>query len=184
MTTPAEPAIKAYHDRLSAWNKLARLLWRCVWLVAFRPTPTALFGWRCFLLRLFGGHIARGARPYPACRIWAPWNLTMEPYSCLANHVRCYCVAAVHLGKRVTVSQHAHLCAASHDITDPHMVMVAEPIHIGDGAWVCADAFVGPGVTIGEGGVAAARAVVVHDVPAWTVVAGNPASTIKTREIT
>ena len=55
------------------------------------------------------------------------------------------------------------------------------PLTIGDSAWVCADVFVAPGVTIGTGAVAAARAVVVKNVAPWTVVGGNPAKFIKNR---
>jgi len=49
--------------------------------------------------------------------------------------------------------------------------------------WICTDAFIGPGVTVGEGSIAGARAVVVKDVPAWTITAGNPAKFIKKRNI-
>jgi len=63
------------------------------------------------------------------------------------------------------------------------MPLVTAPIVINDGAWVCADAFIGPGVTIGEGAVVGARAVVMKDVDPWTVVAGNPAQFIKKREL-
>ena len=55
------------------------------------------------------------------------------------------------------------------------------PITIGDRAWVAADAFVGMGVTIGEGAVVGARAAVFKDVEPWTVVGGNPAKFIKKR---
>ena len=183
MNATTQPRLLDYRDRLSVGNKVARVIWNCVWAVAFRPTPVCCFGWRRWLLRRFGARIAPRARPYPGCRIWAPWNLNMAPYSCLADHVRCYCVAPVTLGERATVSQHGHLCAAGHDITDPHMTLTAAPIVIGAGAWVCADAFVGAGVTLGEGAVAGARAVVVDDVPPWTVVAGNPARPVKQREL-
>jgi putative colanic acid biosynthesis acetyltransferase WcaF len=61
--------------------------------------------------------------------------------------------------------------------------LLKPPIVIRDAAWICADAFIGPDVTIGEGAVVGARAVVVKDVEPWTVVAGNPARTIKRREI-
>jgi putative colanic acid biosynthesis acetyltransferase WcaF len=54
---------------------------------------------------------------------------------------------------------------------------------IGSEAWICADAFVGPGVTIGEGAIVAARAVTVKDVRPWSIVIGNPAREIKRREI-
>jgi len=47
---------------------------------------------------------------------------------------------------------------------------------------VCADAFVGPGVQIGEGAIIGARAVAVRRRP-WSIVIGNPAREIKKREI-
>jgi acetyltransferase-like isoleucine patch superfamily enzyme len=49
--------------------------------------------------------------------------------------------------------------------------------------WIAAQAFVGPNVTIGDNAIVAARAVVVKDVPAGTVVGGNPAKVIKPREM-
>ena len=54
---------------------------------------------------------------------------------------------------------------------------------IADRAWVAAEAFIGPGVTVGEGAVVGARAAVFKDVEAWTVVGGNPARFIKKRVI-
>ena len=55
------------------------------------------------------------------------------------------------------------------------------PIVIEEQAWVCAEAFVIQGVTVGQGAVCAARAVVIKDVEPWTVVGGNPAKFIKER---
>jgi acetyltransferase-like isoleucine patch superfamily enzyme len=53
------------------------------------------------------------------------------------------------------------------------------PVTIKDGAWINFGAIVLKGVTIGEGAVVAAGAVVTKDVPANTVVAGNPARVVK-----
>jgi len=47
---------------------------------------------------------------------------------------------------------------------------------IEDWAWLATNAVVLAGVTVGEGAVVAAGAIVTHDVPAYSVVAGNPAS--------
>ena len=54
---------------------------------------------------------------------------------------------------------------------------------IGDGVWIGARAIILPGVTIGEGAVVAAGAVVTKDVDPWAVVGGNPAKFIKKREL-
>src|SRR6185503_10390853 len=57
---------------------------------------------------------------------------------------------------------------------------VGRPIQIGDGVWIGFDACVLPGVRIGEGSVVGARSVVTDDVPAFSVVAGNPARLLRT----
>jgi putative colanic acid biosynthesis acetyltransferase WcaF len=105
----------------------------------------------------------------------------MGEYSCLADYVDCYCVAPIRLGAHATVSQYAHLCAATHDYENPEFPPVAQPIVVADYAWVATGAFVGPGVTVGEGSVVGARAVVTRDVSPGLVVAGNPARAIKRR---
>ncbi len=172
---------RVYINRLSAANRIGRQLWGVVWLLLYRPSPVFLHGWRRLLLRVFGARIEQGAHPYPRCRIWAPWNLTMGRHSGIANDVDVYAVAPISVGAYATVSQYAHLCAATHDYEDPSFRLLPAPIVIGARAWVAAGAFLCPGVTIGEGAVVGARSVVTRDVTAWTVVAGNPARVIKRR---
>lgn len=99
--------------------------------------------------------------------------------SCLGDHVDCYAVDQVILEPYATVSQYSFLCTAGHDYTVHTMPVISAPIRIGRRAWVAADVFVGPGVTIGEGAVVGARASVFRDVDPWTVVGGNPARVIK-----
>lgn len=168
---------------LSTANKLARGVWNLVWVVLFRPTPRPLHAWRCLLLRLFGAKLGKAVHPYPSARIWAPWNLEMGDHSCLSENVDCYCVERVTIGAHATVSQYSFLCAASHDYSSLDMPMVAAPITIGERAWVTADVFVGPGVTIGNGAVVLARSSVFKDVAPWTVVGGSPAKFLKPRMI-
>lgn len=164
-------------------NRLARLLWNATWMLLFRPTPPPLHGWRCWLLRRFGARVAPGCHVYGDVLIWAPWNLVMEPLSCLGPRVICYSMAAVQLGERAVVSQGVHLCTGSHDYTSENFQLYAQPITIGSDAWICAEAFLGPGVEIGEGAVIGARAVVTRSQPAWMVCAGNPARVIKPRVV-
>jgi putative colanic acid biosynthesis acetyltransferase WcaF len=105
----------------------------------------------------------------------------MEARSGLGDYADCYNVDQVLIEEGAIVSQYAFLCTASHDIADPDWRLLTAPIRLGRSSWVCAGAYVHMGITLGEGAVAAARAVVVKDVAPWTVVGGNPAKPIKSR---
>lgn len=176
--------LSKYHNSLSRRHQIIRLLWGIVWGLLARPLPRSLgLGWKRSLLRLFGAKIHPTAVVYSSAKIYFPRNLIMDAYSCLASDVDCYNVDVIHIGANTTVSQGTFLCTASHDITNPLNPLITAPILIEDQAWVAADAFVGMGVTIGQGAVVGARAAVFKDVEPWTVVGGNPAKFIKKRII-
>ena len=99
----------------------------------------------------------------------------------VGRHVNLYNLARITLGFGANVSQNCHLCAGTHDFTRWDMPLVTRPIIIGDNAWLGADVFVGPGVTIGELCVVGARSVVVKDLPPRMVCAGHPCRPIKER---
>jgi putative colanic acid biosynthesis acetyltransferase WcaF len=161
---------------------LARVLWGFgKWLVRLSPRPC--FGWRRLVLRCFGAKLGRHVNIYPTTRIYYPWNLTAGDWSAIAEDTLIYNLGTVTLGRQVTISHRAHLCAGTHDYTLPDFPLLKPMIAIKDEAWICADAFVGPGVTVGEGAVVGAGAVVTKDVPDWMVVAGNPARNVKVRQM-
>lgn len=162
-------------------NRLARLLWKLVCLLLFRPSPQPLHVWRCWLLRSFGARIGSPCSIYNNVEIWAPWNLVMANYATLGRGVIVYSIAPVTLGERAVVSQGVHLCTGSHDHQSENFQLFARPITIGEDVWICAEAFLGPGVNIGNGCVIGARAVVTRDQPAWMVCAGNPSRPLKHR---
>ena len=164
-------------------NKIGRTVWGLAWALTFRPSPRIGHAWRRWILRCFGAQLGRGVKVMPSVRIWAPWNLVMGDWSSLGPSVDCYNVAPVRIGAHATVSRMAQLCTAGHDVTDPHMALQMKPITVGDGAWVCQGAYLGPGVELGEGAVAAAHAVVVKKVESWTIVGGNPAEFIQRRNV-
>lgn len=177
--------LQHYKNRHSLKSKIFRVLWNVAWLLLFRPTPRGnLFRpWRAFLLRCFGAKLGKGANVLPSCRIWQPWKLEMGAYSCLSERVDCYNADWIRLGDQVTVSQDAFLCTASHDITSPIMELTTAPLLLKDQCWVCARAIILPGVTLGEGCVVAAGAVVTKNVAPWTIVGGNPATALGKREL-
>ena len=171
-----------YPEYYTMANKIHRLIWNISWVILFRPFDLPIFRqWRNLVLKMFGAKISKGTNVYATAKIWAPWNLDMGVYSCIGPHTIIYNCAKVTLGNKAVVSQYSYLCTATHDYNTRAHTLYSREIVIKDYAWVAADAFVGMGVTIGEGAVVGARAVVFKDVEPWTVVGSNPAKKIKDR---
>lgn len=162
-------------------NRLGRLVWNISCMLFFRYTPNPLHGWRCFLLRLFGAKVGKGVHVYPKVKIWAPWNLQLDDECGIANNAILYCQGKISIGKRSVISQGAHLVAGSHDYTKPGFPLFTKPIKIGDHVWIAAEAFIHPGIVIGEGSVIGARSVVTKNMPSWMVCAGFPCDPLKER---
>jgi putative colanic acid biosynthesis acetyltransferase WcaF len=128
------------------------------------------------LLRLFGAQIGRNVHIHPSVYITIPWNLSIGDKTAVGDRVILYALGPIVIGECVTVSQYAHLCAGTHDWRDPVMRLIKTPITIGNGAWICADAFIGPGVTVGARAIVGARAVTMRNVAPGAIVSGNPAT--------
>ncbi|MBV3314835.1 putative colanic acid biosynthesis acetyltransferase [Bacteroides ovatus] len=165
-------------------NKFRRLIWSMVWTCLARPFPRSMaMGWKRMLLRAFWAKIASTAAVYAIAKVFQSWLLAMDDYPCLAEGVDCYNTVPIRIGRNATVSQRAFLCTSGHDITDSRYHQANASIVIEDRAWVCAEAFVGQGVTVGEGAVCAARAVVIKDVESWTVVGGESGKVYKEKDV-
>lgn len=168
---------KGFRGR-SAW---AVQLWWMVQATLFRGSPQLMFGWRRFLLRAFGARIGRGVRIRPSARVTYPWKVSIGEWSWIGDDVVLYSLADIDIGDNVVVSQRSYLCSATHDYARPSFDMVASPVVIRDQAWIAADVFVGPGVTIDRGAVIGARSSVFADVPAGTISIGSPARVVRRR---
>jgi len=179
-STTLDIAANRRAKKYSAREIFRRVLWG-VGRLAFRLSPRPCFGWRRFVLRCFGAKIGAHVNTYPSTWIYFPWNLTVGDWSAMGEETFIYNLGPVTLGEKVTVSHRAQLCAGTHDYTQPDLPLIKPPIIIENQAWVCADAFVGPGVTVGEGAIVGARAVAMKNVAPWTIVAGNPAKPIRLR---
>jgi putative colanic acid biosynthesis acetyltransferase WcaF len=162
---------------------LRRWLWAFVQATIFRWSPRPLHGWRAGLLWIFGARIPELSQVvvFPTAKILFPWRLTLEPRSMVGRHVRLYNPGPITLRRGANLSQHCHLCAGTHDFMRWSMPLVVQPIVIGENAWLGADVFVGPGVTVGELCVVGARSVVVRDLPARQICVGSPCRPIKPR---
>jgi acetyltransferase-like isoleucine patch superfamily enzyme len=95
-----------------------------------------------------------------------------------------YSLAEITLGDDVMIGPNVSLITSEHPVapSQRRAFLLGKPITIGNGVWIAAGATVIGGVTIGENAVVAAGSVVTRDVPANTLVAGNPARVIRSIE--
>lgn len=91
---------------------------------------------------------------------------------------------SVSIGNKVVINDGVILLTGSHSLTDPTWQHKTKPITINDYAWVCTNAIILPGVSIGVGAVIGAGAVVRSDVSAYSVVVGNPAKHTDIKRVT
>jgi putative colanic acid biosynthesis acetyltransferase WcaF len=162
--------------------RVRRVIWNVVWTCLAAWTPPQFSSWRILLLKLFGARVHPGAAIAASVRVWLPRNLELGPRAALGAGVDCYNMAPIKIGARSIVSQRAFLCAGTHDISDERFPLRVRPIVIGDDVWVASEAFVGPGVHIGNGCVLGARACAFENLNEWTVYRGNPATIVKQRK--
>lgn len=162
-------------------HRVKRIIWAILNATLYRLLVGRFF-WpvRKLLLLLFGAQIDKKAYIYSRCTIYAPWNLIVGR-ACIGPNTELYNKALIIIGNDSVISQGSFLCTASHDISSKMLPLKTTQIVIGDNVWIASYAFVGMGVTIGEGAVVGARACVFKDVEPWTVVGGNPAREIKKR---
>lgn len=156
-------------------------LWWLAQDTLFAWSPQFMYGWRVWLLCLFGARIGKNVLVRPSVRVTYPWKLEIGDYSWIGDEVHLYTLGEIHIGSHTVVSQKSYLCTGSHDFTKTAFDIYALPIHIGDQVWVASDVFIAPGVIIGDGTVVGARSTVLRDLPAGKICYGNPAVPIKDR---
>ena len=156
-------------------------LWWIVDFWLFRLSPQIMYGWRRFLLRLFGAKIGKGVLIRPSARITYPWKVKIGDYSWIGDDVVLYSLGEIEIGNNVVISQRSYICAASHDYTKEDFPIFSKKIIIEDECWLATDVFVAPGIKIGRGTVVGARSSVFKDLPRGKVCIGNRAKVIKDR---
>lgn len=164
-------------------NRILRVAWATCWLILARFTPPPLHPWRRLVLRAFGARIGRGARIHGSARIWLPGNLALGNDVLIGPEAQIYNQGTITIGARSVISQRAFLCASSHDVCDPEFQLVLRPITIGEQCWIAAEAFVGPGVSVGDRAVIGARAALFGDAAADVIYSGNPAQPLRARNL-
>ena len=158
-------------------------IWWFVQGTVFRGSPQFLYGWRRFLLRVFGAKIGKNVIVRPTARIVYPWKLTIGDNSWIGDFAELYCLGPIEIGRNAVISQYSYLCTGSHNLRAIGFDIFAKAIVVEDEAWVAAGAFVHPGVTIGRGSVVGARAVVTADTEPLGIYVGDPARKVSERSL-
>lgn len=162
---------KGFRGRSAVYTQL----WWLVQSTLFGLSPQVLFGWRRWLLRLFGAKIGKSVFIRPSVRVTYPWKLTIGDHCHIGDDVVLYTLGEIEIGDCAVVSQRSYICTGSHDHASPTFDIFAKKIVIESEAWVATDVFVAPGVRIGNGAVVGARSSVFSDVPPGQIYVGSPA---------
>ena len=158
------------------------LLWRAVYTGLFKPSPKFMWGFRRFLLRLFGATVGNKAEFQPTCKITYPWMLETAEFCWVGDETVIYNLAKIKLGNHVALAHRVYLCCGSHDISKDSFDIIVRPITIHDEVWIANDVFIAAGVVVGRGVVIGARSSVYKDLEAGFIYAGNPVAQIKKRD--
>jgi acetyltransferase-like isoleucine patch superfamily enzyme len=133
-------------------------------------------------LRLYLDQFAAGSAVQMGCRFLNGRKVSFGPrnvinHDCLFDGRRY----RIQTGCDVSIGPAAVILTLGHDPQCPDFSLRGGDVVIGDRAWIGYRALILPGIAIGEGAVVGAGAVVTKDVPAFAIVAGNPARIIGQR---
>ncbi|WP_317704659.1 putative colanic acid biosynthesis acetyltransferase [Methylomarinovum caldicuralii] len=156
-------------------------IWWIVQSTLFAMSPQFMYGWRRFLLRLFGAEIGDRVLIRPSVRVTYPWKVKIGDRSWVGDHVEIYSLGEIEIGRDVVISQRSYLCSATHDYKKVSFDMIANKIKIEDQAWIATDVFIAPGVKIGRGALIGARSSVFSEMPEGMICFGCPARPVKPR---
>ena len=149
---------------LSFWWLISNL----IFVNAF--TPTSL---RPIILRFFGATVGTGVSIRRGVRIHFPWNLIVGDDCWIGEEVWLINHEKITIGSDVCISQRSIICSGGHDYRSSTLEYAHKSVTIKDGAWVCLDAKVLPGVTIGECSVVSAGEIVRKSLPDYSMLVGG-----------
>jgi acetyltransferase-like isoleucine patch superfamily enzyme len=155
---------------------------RALKLLLLRWTGWVPAHWiRRLLYRMLAFRYPASTVVYGGAEIRSPKSIHIGEGTVIGNGAILDGRRGLHIGRRVNFSTGVWVWTLQHDFRSPDFADDGGPVTIGDYAWISCRVVVLPGVTIGEGAVVAAGAVVTKDVPPYSVVAGVPAKVVAER---
>jgi putative colanic acid biosynthesis acetyltransferase WcaF len=168
----ASYSTKGFDRGASRIKEAAWILAKWLFFLTALPWPSAL---RCALLRFFGAKVGSGVVIRGNVNITFPWWVVIGSDVWVGEEVIILSLASVKIESNVCISQRAFLCTGSHDFQKDTFDLIAKPITIREGAWVAAQAFIGPGVEVGKASRISAGSVISKNIPPESIARGNPA---------
>lgn len=169
-------------SRESPWTfkqNVARTVWMTLGRVAWAFCPPA----RAPLVRLFGGKVGKDVRFASQVEVTIPWNVDIGDHVRVRSGAIIYSLGPISIGAGSVLDSRAHLCAGTHDMTDPTFPLVREPIRLGANCYIGIDSYVAPGVTLGDNVRVWPRASVYKSHGSGVALAGNPARPVDMKDV-
>ena len=155
--------------QLGTWFWVHHLIFKS----AFFPSSL-----RPILLRVFGASVGLGVLIRRGVRVHFPWNLELGDNCWIGEEVWFINHEKITIGSDVCISQRSIICSGGHEYRSASLEYAHKPVTIKHGAWVCLDAKVLPGVTIGECSVVSAGEIARISLPDYSILVGGQVRTI------
>jgi len=168
-------------SRKTPWTlkqNIARTIWMTFGKVAWFLLPR----WRPSLIRLFGGDVGKNCIFAGSVEVTIPWNVTIGDNVRVRSDAIIYSLGEITIGDNCVLDARSHLCAGTHDMTDPSFPLIKLPITIGRNCMIGIDSYIAPGVELGDDCRVWPRASVYKSYPSGVSLRGNPARPIDPEE--
>ncbi|MFK7759590.1 MAG: hypothetical protein AB8C13_06560 [Phycisphaerales bacterium] len=176
-----QSALLSEPPRKSPWSlkaKLIRTLWGVSELVFWKFSPAPMHSWRRAMLRFFGAKVGQSVRIHPSVKVVIPWNIQIGNNVIINERAILYALGQITIGESTEIGPLTHLCAGTHDYTDPKFTLLRKPITIGDHCILGASSFVAPDVTLARNTILHPRAAIYADTQPGAHYRGNPAKQV------
>ena len=130
------------------WKEALWWVFRSLVFAPWFPIPSPF---KVAVLRCFGAKVGSGVVIRSRVNITFPWKLEIGDHVWIGDEVLVLSLDRVVIGSNVCLSQRAFLCTGSHDFRKETFDLITGPILIGDGCWIAAGGFIGPGAEVPAG---------------------------------
>jgi putative colanic acid biosynthesis acetyltransferase WcaF len=142
-----------------------------------------MYGFRVFLLKMFGAEIGKNVLIRSSVKITYPWKLSIGDNTWIGEDCYIYNLAQITIGSNVSIAHRNFFNTGGHNYEKTTFDIFAKPILIEDECWITSEVYISPGVTIGKGAVVGVRSLVFKDLPEGMICYGNPAQPVRERQI-